>query len=423
MILRQYTFYLCCITIIFTSQVTAQTEYCNSGLFLTNQFSSIMIPDVPYGAAENWLGVNQSLEMNIFTPDDGSTESRPLIVFVHGGAFISGDRSDMNELCMDFASKGYVTATIEYRLGFLINIFDICQSNESSFRLAMHRAFQDTRAALRFLTANAETYRVDTSSIFLGGASAGAISALHAGYLQDNEVEQFILDELGGLDESTNTLTDTYEIDAIISIAGALNEIDYITSGEQIPMILLHGTCDEIVPYGEGHYFECENIPTVYGTDVIANQAEILGIPSWTETYCGGDHGFTAVDIIEAAMEVTGFLYQHLLCEEPLTRVHNGNLVDTDCINANICLTTAIQEPDWLDEIQIAPNPNKGTFALNHLPNEIQRIEVVNIEGRVVETLIPGLDQMIYLDHLPSGIYFLKIHDDSVSGVIKFIIQ
>ena len=403
--------------------IQAQTEYCNSGLFINNFFNPEMIPDIQYGEAENWLGVNQSLEMNIFMPDDGLLENRPLIMFVHGGAFITGDRSDMNELCMEYTSKGYITATIEYRLGFLVNIFDICQSNEMSFRLAMHRAFQDTRAALRFLMANAETYRIDTNNVFIGGASAGAISALHAGYLQDNEVQQSILDELGGLDESTNNLTNTYEIDAIISIAGALNEISYISSGESIPLMLLHGTCDEIVPYGEGHYFECEKIPMVYGTDAIATQAEILGIPSWTETYCGGDHGFTQTDIVEASDNVTDFLYQHLLCEEELTRIHHGNLVSEDCINNAICLSTSTTAVEWLDEITIAPNPNNGNFSIQNIPSQISKIEIYSMDGQIIRVYVPSAYLNISLSQLASGIYFVKLYDDSSFGIKKYIVQ
>jgi len=39
-----------------------------------------------------------------------------LIIFIHGGGFVSGARQDARSLCLLFALKGFVTATIDYRL-------------------------------------------------------------------------------------------------------------------------------------------------------------------------------------------------------------------------------------------------------------------------------------------------------------------
>ena len=72
----------------------------------------------------------EDLTFHLFTPRDDTLTYRPLLITVHGGAFITGNKEhdDMLEFCKIFASRGYITATIQYRIG--MNIFD----NNSSER-------------------------------------------------------------------------------------------------------------------------------------------------------------------------------------------------------------------------------------------------------------------------------------------------
>ena len=62
--------------------------------------------------------------MDIYTPDGDTEINRPLILFIHGGSFYGGDKSsvDCQDFCKEFAKKGYVTASVNYRLVSLINI-------------------------------------------------------------------------------------------------------------------------------------------------------------------------------------------------------------------------------------------------------------------------------------------------------------
>ena len=55
------------------------------------------------------------------SPDDGGSSRRPMMVFVHGGAFFNGDKQDdpIVKWCRHYASLGYVVVSPNYRMGFV----------------------------------------------------------------------------------------------------------------------------------------------------------------------------------------------------------------------------------------------------------------------------------------------------------------
>ena len=57
-------------------------------------------------------------EMDIYFPIGDTATNRPVIIYIHGGSFYSGDKSmtDCIDFCTSFAKRGYVTASINYRL-------------------------------------------------------------------------------------------------------------------------------------------------------------------------------------------------------------------------------------------------------------------------------------------------------------------
>jgi acetyl esterase/lipase len=82
----------------------------------------------------------------------------PAVIVVHGGAWITGNHAMENPFAMELARRGYVAATVEYRL-----------SNEAKYPAPIH----DLKASVRWLRANAARYRIDPNRIAAVGASAG----------------------------------------------------------------------------------------------------------------------------------------------------------------------------------------------------------------------------------------------------------
>jgi len=82
----------------------------------------------------------------------------PAVIVVHGGAWITGNHAMENPFAIELARRGYVAATVEYRL-----------SNEARYPAQIH----DVKAAVRWLRANAARYHIDPNRIAGVGASSG----------------------------------------------------------------------------------------------------------------------------------------------------------------------------------------------------------------------------------------------------------
>ena len=193
---------------------------------------------------------NLDLAMDVYMPADDTMKLHPLIMFIHGGAFYFGDKgeSNMTNYCRHFAAEGYVTASINYRMGFLFT--------KPSIQKCGYIAIQDAHAALRYLVANARKFGIDTTAIFVAGASAGAITAMNVALLTNNTRPTFVHDlkldqKFGKLESSGNNLHNTFKIKGIANLWGALYDLSVIKNN-RIPIISFHGTEDDIVPYDEG---------------------------------------------------------------------------------------------------------------------------------------------------------------------------
>ncbi|TWT71368.1 sulfatase-like hydrolase/transferase [Crateriforma conspicua] len=100
---------------------------------------------------------DRQLSMDIYRPKS-AWGPLPAVVCIHGGGWYKGNRSSHRAMAQSLALRGYVTATISYRL-----------SGEASFPAAIH----DCKAAVRFLRAHAKEYGIDPDHIGAMGLSAG----------------------------------------------------------------------------------------------------------------------------------------------------------------------------------------------------------------------------------------------------------
>lgn len=254
------------------------------------------------------------LYMDIFSPSGDTVKQRPAIIFMHSGGFLLGTRhnDDMIALCDSFARRGYVTATIDYRIGMgaIINrIFGIiigAKVDEANGYRSFYRAMQDSRAAIRFLKQHAENYGIDTTRIFFYGSSAGAILSIHNLYLdKTTEIDSaaFQSPSLGNPD------TIGYpgfgaKANAVVALWGSLQKPELIEN-ETTPVFLAHGTADDVVPFKKGKLLGNIEIPisTIklelpdgYGSFCIDTALQNRGIPHQTYFVEGKKHEFYGVD-------------------------------------------------------------------------------------------------------------------------------
>ena len=100
---------------------------------------------------------DRTLEMDIYRPKD-AWGKLPAVICIHGGGWAKGSRESHGAMAQALASRGYVAATISYRL-----------SGEAKFPAQIH----DCKAAVRFLRAHAVEYGIDADHIGAIGLSAG----------------------------------------------------------------------------------------------------------------------------------------------------------------------------------------------------------------------------------------------------------
>ena len=130
---------------------------------------------------------DQHLQLNLARPKTGDGPF-PAVICIHGGGFRAGKRDGYNDLCVRLAERGYVAATISYRL-----------APKYQFPAAVH----DTKAAVRWMRANAKKYHVDPARIGVTGGSAGGHLAQFLGVTAN--VPQF--EGTGGNPEQSSAVT------------------------------------------------------------------------------------------------------------------------------------------------------------------------------------------------------------------------
>lgn len=271
--MKKYTLLLLLIAVSVLMAQGQQANYCIANRFSENAFfdsSEIRIDsNVSFATVKNYFtNAVTTLKMDVFYPDKNldSLSSRPFILLIHGGAFLAGNRTEMNYKCMELARRGFVTATMDYRLGWscsgtdFLSICVACGSLNSKLQTATYCAVQDAKAAMRYINANATTYDIDTSKLFIGGESAGSITALHTTFWTQAEANVFIptaVSQVGLLDTSGNQLPGNYTIKGVINFCGAVTKDSIVLNKGNIPVINFADEFDCVVPPGYGQVISC----------------------------------------------------------------------------------------------------------------------------------------------------------------------
>ena len=108
------------------------------------------------------------LNVNVFTPDIGAAAALPVLVWIHGGAFVNGCNASPWYHGRSFARDGAVVVAVNYRLG--IEGFLPLQGAPTN------RAVLDWLAALEWVQDNVAAFGGDPTNVTIGGQSAGAMA-------------------------------------------------------------------------------------------------------------------------------------------------------------------------------------------------------------------------------------------------------
>ncbi len=242
--------------------------------------------------AKEFNGNSKNLVMDIYTPSGDNVNGRPCVIFLFGGGWFMKTVDGMGQFGDAFAKKGYVSVSIDYRIGFKNAVgMPKCTGNYSGFHEAWYRAAQDAKAAIRYLKANADRLGIDKNKIFIGGHSAGAFTTLNAVHLDDSDVPASLKSKLGGVNSIGGHQNENTTVAGEYILAGAAIEtLDYVD--KNLPTYMLLGTCDEFIANGTGKIYKCDKNPTIHAGQVLVNKLKSNGACVDYDVSCGGDHGF-----------------------------------------------------------------------------------------------------------------------------------
>ena len=282
--------------LLITPNLHAQPTDCVSDRYQAPIFSNIQrTNDITYGSAQNVSGNTQSLELDFYepAPADEYLAKRPLVVMLFGGSFLGGDKqyADMIAWCDSLSRYGYACASVEYRLDNAFNFLFPDQPERAAYR-----AIQDGRAAIRFLLEdpNGFGFNIDRDHIYVGGNSAGAITAIHIAYADDSErpVATYAAPDQGCGDCSGNSYVQPFTIAGVIDLWGAIFDPQMIDAADNVPMVVVHSDDDTTVPYDTGPPFGIGIFPTVYGAIPMVAEMTAKNICHQFYPYQGVGHSF-----------------------------------------------------------------------------------------------------------------------------------
>lgn len=242
---------------------------------------------------------NVPMQLDLLQPQKKT--KMPAIVYVTGGGFINANKDNGVQLRNYLAEKGYVVASITYRV-----------APTAKFP----QPLEDVKASIRYLRAHADQWNIDKDRIGIIGGSAGGYLSAFAGTtsgtktfdkgenLQESSKVNCAVDLYGLSDLSQVGMDYSPEVQQLHKSAGATealwvngspvfggkdggvladpkateaaNPIAYIGKNSA-PMLLMHGTADKVVSPGQ--------------TDLLYQALKAKGVPAERYEIPGAAHG------------------------------------------------------------------------------------------------------------------------------------
>ncbi|MEO8068380.1 MAG: hypothetical protein ABI599_11860 [Flavobacteriales bacterium] len=403
---------------------------------------------VIYGWDTNFYGGIDTLRMDIFKPVGDANTQRPLLLAVHGGAWVGGSRGDVWNMCADMAQRGYVAAAVSYRLGHHVpqnvNVslgLSACSYAPDSAEIlrALFRAQQDLKGAIRFMKARSTLDSTLGCNTFIYGESAGAITCLTAAFLDvgterplacgplPDVADPSILlggcfptglplnstqktrPDLGPVEGDLNLNGEDSRVAGVASVAGALPrlawDMDWLQGGAPPALFLYHQTCDMIVstltkPALFDLSFYCAtgtwwstNYPLFAGSQSIAD--EMATYPPGTFTVSNLQDPFLCDAVLSQppfsfnCINVANngsfhFVVNTAAVRDSLRRMFSPIIVQNEQVGCTTGIG-AITGKGTTEVLTVAPNPAADAATVHLTTARQDRIlRVFDVQGRVV---------------------------------------
>jgi len=249
-----------------------------------------IMKDISYGES-----VQQ--KMDIYLPVDRSEASTSTVIFIHGGGWVEGDKSDMNPY-VDTLRKlmpGYAVVNMNYRLAYnnSVNLFPT-QEN-------------DVKSAIDYYLSHADEYKVSDDLVLLGASAGGHLAMLHAYKNDPDRHVRAVVDFFGPYDLAALWNNGIIQQLILFGATGAMladnpalyassSPSEYVT-GSTPPTIALQGGADPLVPPSQ--------------TSQLIAALDDAGVSNQLVYYPGEGHGWTGVNMVDSFRKIVTFISDH----------------------------------------------------------------------------------------------------------------
>lgn len=271
-----------------------------SGRYIDQVVASTSMTTHLYGQTTDLTtGAPLDLYADVYQPVGDTLATRPAIIWIHGGGFKAGNRTNMGDVAAEWARRGYVTLTISYRLDKGSRCQDVQDGEFTEPRLSVERtrceraitaAQDDAFSALGWLRSHAAEFGVDTSRLVVGGSSAGAVTAVNVAQRAN---------VAGGAVPAEKS------VGAALAMSGCQYDLAAIDA-EDAPIGMIASGGDAAVPY------EC-SVATVDA----AKRFGTLTVANYWPTESSHAMGLYRRHQAEIDAAWTAFLYQRLALTQP----------------------------------------------------------------------------------------------------------
>lgn len=267
-----------------------------------NKNDTSVAQDVPQQLNKNVAyGPNAAQKMDVYLPAARSASNTKVIVFVHGGSWSGGDKSEFDQAIATLRSQlpDYAMFNINYRL-----------SSAGTNRYPVQTG--DVQHAIDFITSKAGEYMINPKKIGLIGASAGAHLALLQAYKYNANGNIKAVVDLFGPTDLTALYNDHPFPEAsrsvLVNFLGArpvnnatlyeeASPINFITA-QTVPTLVFHGNLDIVNPISQS----------------LALKSKLQAAKARVEmvTYTGEGHGWLGANLIDTYTKVVIFIRQNV---------------------------------------------------------------------------------------------------------------
>jgi acetyl esterase/lipase len=247
----------------------------------------------------------RSLKMDIYH-SKSLIDSAPILIFIHGGAWKQGNKQDYLVYLIDFAKRGFMTASVAYRF-----------SQEAPFPAAV----KDVKCAIKWIKSHSNDYFINSKKVAVIGGSAGGHLALMIAY---STGETYFMGECpadsvrskvqatvnlyGPVDLTTDFAISKNSV--INFLGGNLQQFPELyfkaspknfISPDDPPTLIFHGTIDKIVPVSQ--------------SDSLKKWLDVSGVPNYYHRLSAWPHTTDAVVSVNKYVQhyMTDFFEKYLL--------------------------------------------------------------------------------------------------------------